>query len=98
MVYRLEGKIERNLRRQYKMEPIFAFIAPATAGIILVVALIIFGPGKLPEIGKGLGKGMREFKSATDLEVQNEKDNTTTKTATGNSSDNNKTNETKETD
>jgi sec-independent protein translocase protein TatA len=30
--------------------------------IILVVALIIFGPGKLPEIGKGLGKNIREFK------------------------------------
>ncbi|GIW23003.1 MAG: hypothetical protein KatS3mg068_2010 [Candidatus Sericytochromatia bacterium] len=30
--------------------------------IILVIALIIFGPGKLPEIGKALGKGIREFK------------------------------------
>jgi sec-independent protein translocase protein TatA len=30
--------------------------------IILVIALIIFGPGKLPEIGKGLGKSIREFK------------------------------------
>lgn len=33
--------------------------------IILVVALIIFGPGKLPELGKSLGKGIREFKNAT---------------------------------
>lgn len=33
--------------------------------IILVVALIIFGPGKLPELGKSLGKGIREFRSAT---------------------------------
>jgi TatA/E family protein of Tat protein translocase len=32
--------------------------------IILAIALIIFGPGKLPELGKGLGKAMREFKSA----------------------------------
>ena len=30
--------------------------------IILVIALIIFGPGKLPELGKGLGKSIREFK------------------------------------
>jgi len=30
--------------------------------IILVIALIIFGPGKLPEIGKALGKGIGEFK------------------------------------
>lgn len=30
--------------------------------IILVIVLIIFGAGKLPEIGSGLGKGMRNFK------------------------------------
>jgi len=33
--------------------------------IILVIILIIFGAGKLPEIGAGLGKGIRNFKSAT---------------------------------
>ncbi|HLY62057.1 MAG TPA: twin-arginine translocase TatA/TatE family subunit [Terriglobia bacterium] len=32
--------------------------------IILVVVLILFGPGKLPDLGKGLGKGIREFKDA----------------------------------
>lgn len=32
--------------------------------IILVIVLIIFGAGKLPEIGSGLGKGMRNFKRA----------------------------------
>jgi sec-independent protein translocase protein TatA len=32
--------------------------------IILVVVVIIFGAGKLPEIGGALGKGMREFRSA----------------------------------
>lgn len=31
---------------------------------ILVIVLILFGPGKLPELGKGLGKGIREFKNA----------------------------------
>ena len=30
--------------------------------IILIIVLIIFGAGKLPEIGSGLGKGMRNFK------------------------------------
>jgi sec-independent protein translocase protein TatA len=29
----------------------------------LIIALIVFGPKRLPEIGKTLGKGMREFKS-----------------------------------
>ena len=32
--------------------------------IILVVVLIIFGAGKLPEIGEGLGKGIKSFKKA----------------------------------
>lgn len=33
--------------------------------VLLVIALIIFGPGKLPEIGSAVGKGIREFKDAT---------------------------------
>ena len=33
--------------------------------IILVIALIIFGAGKLPEIGSGIGKGIKNFKKAT---------------------------------
>ncbi len=39
--------------------------------IIIVVALLIFGPTKLPELGKTLGKGLREFKKASsDLKDQ----------------------------
>lgn len=33
--------------------------------VILVIALVVFGPSKLPEIGKAFGKSLREFKSAT---------------------------------
>ncbi|KJS21076.1 MAG: preprotein translocase subunit TatA [Clostridiaceae bacterium BRH_c20a] len=33
--------------------------------LILVLALIIFGPGKLPEVGRAVGKSIKEFKSAT---------------------------------
>ncbi|MDW7671898.1 MAG: twin-arginine translocase TatA/TatE family subunit [Bacillota bacterium] len=33
--------------------------------IVFGLALLIFGPSKLPEIGKSLGKGIREFKSAS---------------------------------
>ena len=36
--------------------------------IILVIILIIFGAGKLPQIGEGLGKGIRNFKKATTKE------------------------------
>ncbi|MDR7867189.1 MAG: twin-arginine translocase TatA/TatE family subunit [Sporomusaceae bacterium] len=32
--------------------------------LILVIALIVFGPGKLPEVGKALGKGLGEFRRA----------------------------------
>ena len=32
--------------------------------VILVVALLVFGPKRLPEIGRSLGKGMREFKES----------------------------------
>lgn len=32
--------------------------------VILVIALVVFGPGKMPEIGKSLGKGIAEFKKA----------------------------------
>lgn len=34
--------------------------------VIFVIALLVFGPKKLPELGKSLGKGIREFKRATD--------------------------------
>lgn len=33
--------------------------------VVMVIVLIIFGAGKLPEIGKGLGKGIRNFRKAT---------------------------------
>jgi len=32
--------------------------------IVLVIALIVFGPKRLPELGKSLGTGMREFKDS----------------------------------
>ncbi len=34
--------------------------------LILVVALVIFGPNKLPEVGRAFGKSIREFKKATE--------------------------------
>ncbi|AGA67744.1 Sec-independent protein secretion pathway component [Desulfitobacterium dichloroeliminans LMG P-21439] len=51
----------------------FAIITPTVAVIGLVIALILFGPGKLPELGKGLGKGLKEFKSATDFSDDDDK-------------------------
>lgn len=37
-------------------------IGPMEIGIVLLVMLIVFGPKKLPELGRGLGSGLREFK------------------------------------
>jgi sec-independent protein translocase protein TatA len=34
--------------------------------VIFIVALLVFGPKKMPELGKSLGKGIREFRKATD--------------------------------
>ena len=39
-------------------------LQPTHLFFILLIELIIFGPGKLPELGRGLGKGIREFKDA----------------------------------
>ncbi len=40
-------------------------LQPSHLILILIVVLIIFGPGKLPDVGNALGKSIREFKSAT---------------------------------
>ena len=39
-------------------------VGPMELVIVLVIALIVLGPKKLPEVGKSVGKGMREFKNA----------------------------------
>lgn len=47
-------------------------IGPLEIGIVLVIALIVFGPKRLPDLGKGLGRGMREFKeSVSGKEIPN---------------------------
>ena len=43
----------------------FFGMGPMEIGVILVIALIVFGPGKLPEIGAQLGSVVRDFKNAT---------------------------------
>ena len=39
-------------------------IGPMELIVVLIVALIVFGPKKLPDLGRSLGTGMREFKSS----------------------------------
>jgi sec-independent protein translocase protein TatA len=64
------------------MNAIFAW-APGGMEVvlILVVILVLFGAKKIPELAKGLGTGIKEFKKAT-REVTDEIQNTTTDTPT----------------
>jgi sec-independent protein translocase protein TatA len=39
-------------------------IGPMELVVVLIVALLIFGPKKLPDLGRSLGGGMREFKNS----------------------------------
>jgi sec-independent protein translocase protein TatA len=59
--------------------PLFLFLEGIGGGemmIILVVILIFFGANKIPELARGLGKGIREFKDAS-REIQSEFENHT---------------------
>ena len=42
--------------------------------LVLVIALVVFGPGKLPEVGKAIGKGINEFKDAVSSDKKKEKE------------------------
>ena len=44
----------------------FGSIGPAELILIFIVALLVFGPKKLPEIGRSVGKAIREFKKTSD--------------------------------
>ena len=39
-------------------------IGPMEFIVVLVIALIVFGPKRLPDLGRSLGSGMREFKNS----------------------------------
>ena len=48
-------------------------IGPPQIIIILIVVLLLFGGKKIPELMRGLGKGVKEFKEATKNEEESEK-------------------------
>lgn len=57
----------KNFYYEVKSLATFGMITPTVAVIVLIIALIIFGPGKLPQIGKGLGRGIKEFKTEANI-------------------------------
>lgn len=42
--------------------------------VVLVIALVIFGPKKLPELGRSLGRGIREFRTSVGGSAEDEPD------------------------
>lgn len=54
----------------YSLATIFGFIGGPQVIIILVVVLLLFGGRKIPELMKGLGSGIKEFKNASKEESE----------------------------
>jgi sec-independent protein translocase protein TatA len=48
-------------------------IGPLEIAIVLVIVLVIFGPKRLPELGKSMGNGIREFKGSITGEKSDDK-------------------------
>ncbi len=47
-------------------------IGPLEIAVVLVIALVVFGPKRLPELGKSMGKGIREFKGSLSMDDKEE--------------------------
>ncbi len=51
----------------------FRSMGPMEIGLILLIVLIVFGVGKLPQVGGALGKSLKEFRKASRGETEDEK-------------------------
>ncbi len=49
-------------------------IGPMEIGLVLLIILIVFGAGKLPQVGNSLGKSIREFRKASRGDYDDEKE------------------------
>jgi sec-independent protein translocase protein TatA len=49
-------------------------IGPLEIAIVLIIALLVFGPKRLPELGSSLGRGIREFKETITGDRQDDED------------------------
>jgi sec-independent protein translocase protein TatA len=51
-----------------------ANVGPLELIVVLIIALIVLGPKRLPEVGRSVGRGMREFKNAVSGERDDERE------------------------
>jgi TatA/E family protein of Tat protein translocase len=47
-------------------------VGPLEIAVVLVIVLVVFGPKRLPELGKSMGKGIREFKGSLTMDDKDE--------------------------
>jgi len=56
------------------MGPMLGNIGPLEIIVVLIIALVVFGPKRLPELGSSLGRGIREFRSTVTGEKDDDDD------------------------
>ena len=56
------------------MVPMLGNIGPLEIIVVLIIALVVFGPKRLPELGSSLGRGIREFRSTVTGEKDDDDD------------------------
>jgi sec-independent protein translocase protein TatA len=49
-------------------------VGPLELAVVLVIALVVLGPKRLPEVGRSLGKGIREFRDSLSMEGRHDDD------------------------
>ena len=47
-------------------------VGPLEIAVVLLIVLVVFGPKRLPELGKSVGKGIREFKGSLSMDDKDE--------------------------
>jgi sec-independent protein translocase protein TatA len=52
----------------------FPNVGPMEIVVVLIIALVVFGPRRVPELGRSLGRGIRELKSSLSTDADDEPD------------------------